>query len=339
MQNKNFDFSLILRTYNPDLRLIRRCLQSIQNLKINNFRYEVILVDNNSTTDFLNNTEIKQILNRIENLKIIIETKPGSNYASITGVTQASAPWLVFYDQDNEPNNDYLINLTSIISKNSCVGIWGPGEVKVDFIDQTHNWIEQNCRATFQEKQTNEVEFASQKNWNTCYPPGTGYCVKKDIFLNYIEQYLSKNFKTIARSGASLMGAEDSQVIYMAILLGYAVGTHPTLKLNHIIPIDKSNFDYVKKLRFFTRYSFILATVEMLPETVNKYQKKQISQISLLILMCKYIFKGVLKLDMKNAIINNVLVAGNYTGINYALKKKNPAWLLIYLKTIGIKIQ
>lgn len=339
MQNENFNFSLILRTYNPDLRLMKRCLQSILELETKNLNYEVILVDNNSNSGFLNNIEIKNILSQIKNLQIIIETKPGSNNASLAGVKIANAPWLVFFDQDNEPYPDYLIKLKAIVEQHNNVGIWGPGEVIVDFIDKTSDWIEKNCRETFQEKKTSNIEYASELNWNKCYPPGTGYCVKKEIFLKYTELYLSKSLKTIARSGTSLMGAEDSQVIYMSILLGYSVGTHPALKLKHIIPEDKSNFDYVKKLRFFTRYSFVLATIEMLPETLNQYEKKQISQASLFILLNKYLIKGILNLDLKNAIINTILVAGNYTGINYALKKRNPVWLLVYLKTIGIKIE
>jgi hypothetical protein len=209
----------------------------------------------------------------------------------------------------------------------------------VDFVDKTSDWIEKNCRDTFQEKKFKDMEYALQLAWNKCYPPGTGYCVRKAVFEKYSEQFFLNKYKTIARSGTSLMGAEDNQVIITSILMGLAVGTHPDLKLNHLIPADKANFDHVKKLRFFTRYSVVLANTEMIPDTLNTYRADQISQLSLFLLIVKYLLKGVLKLKTKEAIINCILVTGNYTGINYALKKKNPLWLLAFLKLIGIQIK
>lgn len=64
----------------------------------------------------------------------------------------ANSPWIIFFDDDNEPTPDYLIGLLSVILKYPHVGIWGPGEVTVDFIDKTTTWIEKNGGYTFQEK-------------------------------------------------------------------------------------------------------------------------------------------------------------------------------------------
>ncbi|MBI4947157.1 MAG: glycosyltransferase family 2 protein [Bacteroidetes bacterium] len=334
-----FDFSIIIRTYNPEIRIIKRCLQAVQKLDLTGINCEVIIIENNNTIAWKDHEDIVGIISGISNLKIILEPKPGSSNAGIAGVKISNAPWLVFFDQDNESYPDYLVNLSSVVAKYPNVGIWGPGQVYVDFIDETTDWIDKNCRATFQEKKFDRMEFALQEEWNRCYPPGSGICVRKEVFVKYIELYRLHNFQTIARAGNSLMGAEDNQVIYTAILMGFAVGVCPELKLNHLIPAEKSNYTYVKKLRFFTRYSVPLAEVEFHPQVLKKYENKQTSQFSLFILLNKYLIKGVLSRKVKESIIDCLLVCGNYTGINLVLKKKNPGWLKLFLRMNGVEIK
>ena len=43
------DYSLIICTYNPDERLLERCLHAVHQLNLENISSEVIIVDNNST--------------------------------------------------------------------------------------------------------------------------------------------------------------------------------------------------------------------------------------------------------------------------------------------------
>jgi len=333
------DFSIIICTYNPEIRLIKRCLQAIQKLQTSGFSYETLLVDNNCTIPIKKNAELAELFKGFANIKLLLEPNPGLSNARIAGVQNATSPWIVFFDDDNEASPDYLIQLSSIILNYPAVGIWGPGEVKVDFVDKTTPWIEKNCRDTFQEKKLNHTEYALQQGWNACYPPGSGICIRKDIFIRYIELYTSNKFKTTGRIGNSLVGAEDNQIIHTSILMGLAVGTYPGMKLNHLIPASKSNFSYIKKLRFFTRYSVPQSAVEFFPDTLQKYKNTQRSQFSLFLQLHKYLLTGILKSRIKESIIDCILIAGNYAGINLVLNRKNPYWLKLFLKTFGIELK
>lgn len=332
------DYSIIICTYNPEIRIIKRCLKAVQKLESNGLSFEVIVVENNCKTPLNNDSELKEILSAIKNLRVIEEPKPGLSNARIAGVQNSNSPWLVFFDDDNEAKPDYLIGLSTVIAKYPTIGIWGPGEVTVDFLDKTDNWIEKNCRDTFQEKKFTQVEYAMEKIWNRCYPPGSGICIRKDIFLKYVENYTSKKFKTTGRTGNSLISAEDNQIIYTSIFMGYPVGTTPDLKLNHLIPAAKANFNYVKKLRFFVRYSIPLANVEVYPELLQKYKSEQRSKFFLFIQLNKYLLIGILTGKIKESVIDCILISGNYTGVNLVLNRKNPAWLRLFLKIIGIEI-
>jgi glycosyltransferase involved in cell wall biosynthesis len=333
------NFSIIICTYNPEIRIIKRCLSAIQKLEENGFSYEVIIVENNCSAPLSNADELNEILKKFDKLKIIAEPLPGLSNARIAGVHSAGSPWLVFFDDDNEPDSDYLVSLLPLVSKYPNVGIWGPGNVTVDFVDKTTKWIDENCRDTFQEKHFTDIEYAMQEAWNRCYPPGSGICIRRDVFLKYIELYKSRNFKTTGRTGASLISAEDNQIINTSILLGFAVGTCPDLKLNHLIPAVKSNFSYIKRLRFFIRYSVPLAQVEFFPEQMQKYKDEQRSQLSLFTQLTKYLITGFFKGKLKEAMINCILISGNFTGINLVLNKRNPYWLILFLNCIGIKLK
>lgn len=333
------DISIIICTYNPEIRIIKRCLRAVQDLRSDGVNYEVILVENNCTTSLRDNDEVSVILKEIKGLNIIAENKPGLSNARITGVNNSNSPWIVFFDDDNEANRDYLINLSATILKYPNVGIWGPGQVHVDFLDKTSNWVEKNGRYSFQEKKIDKVEYALEETWKSCYPPGSGMCVRRDIFNKYAELYSANNFKTTGRTGTSLVSAEDNQIIYTSILLGFAVGITPDLKLNHLIPASKSNFSYLKKLRFFIRYSIPVAQVEFYPRMLRVYEEQQLSQSALFLLMSKYLVAGILKGKIKDAILDCLLVSGNYTGANLVLKKENPFWLKLFLRINGIKIK
>jgi glycosyltransferase involved in cell wall biosynthesis len=333
------DFSIIICTYNPDIRIIKRCLNATLALSGNGLTHEVIIVENNCTAPLKNTAELNEILNKFHSLKILAEPKPGLSNARITGVQNANSPWIVFFDDDNEPNKDYLPNLLSITNKYPNVGIWGPGIVTVDFIDKTIPWIEKNCRSIFQEKKFSQTEYALQESWNSCYPPGSGFCIRKDIFLKYDEIYHAKKFTTTGVTGKSLAGAaEDIQIVYTSILMGQAVGICPEMKLAHIIPAAKANFDYIKKLRFFARYAVPLASVEIYPDKLQEYKNEQRSKSSLFIQLNRYLLHGLLTGKRKESIINCILISGNYAGVNLILHKKNPFWLMLFLKNFGIKI-
>ena len=330
--------SIIICTYNPETAIIKRCLLALKSLQIIGIEYEVILVENNCITSITENSELSLIVEGFNGLQIISENKPGLSNARIAGVNKSTGNWIVFFDDDNEPSEDYLQNTIQLIKNFPYVKIWGPGNVTVDFIGNPESWVKENCKEIFQEKHFADTEFALQKTWCTCYPPGTGMVVEKQLYLKFIDYYHAKQLKTTGRIGNSLLSAEDNQIILTAILNNYPVGTSPVLNLTHIISDKKSTYSYVKRLRFYVKYSIPFAEIEMLPERFMFYKKQLLSESALAILLSKYLIKGLLKRQMREAIFECLLVLGNFCGINLVLKKDNPKWVISFLKLTGINL-
>ncbi len=260
------DFSIIICTYNPDERLLRRCLDAVTQLEQQGLTYEVILVDNNSQPSLSERTYIQDFLKGRTNATVIVSREQGLAYARIAGIEAATGSWAVFFDDDNEAKPDYLSNLHALIQRIPSVAAWGPGTVAVEFIDTIDPSLEQVGYAVFQGKQTHHTAFACTRQWQSCYPFGTGLGVRIDVLRKYIEWFTQGKLSAISRKGESLASGDDIQLVMMCIREGYAAGHSPDLRINHIIPGKRANMAYIKRLAYGSNSDFHTAIGEIIPE-------------------------------------------------------------------------
>ena len=108
--------SIIIPTYNRP-QCLKRALQSINKLNCN--QLEIIVVDDNSTKqNYLENEEIIKQIQRVTNLQIILlknETNVGVACSRNRAISTATRKWCLFLDDDDELQSTYLDFLFSII--------------------------------------------------------------------------------------------------------------------------------------------------------------------------------------------------------------------------------
>jgi glycosyltransferase involved in cell wall biosynthesis len=107
-ENKQLDYSIVICTYNPDERLLKRCLNAISNLDRTGLSTEVIIVDNNSRVPVDSLSYVRNYFGKIPSLRILFAVKQGLKYARIEAITAAKGKHLVYFDYDNEPEKNYL---------------------------------------------------------------------------------------------------------------------------------------------------------------------------------------------------------------------------------------
>ena len=254
-------FSIIICTYNPDLRLLKRTMNSIVRLVIPDLcQVERIIVDNNSTNNFNDKIEIKNLLSKF---KLIKETQQGLSNARIKGVGNANGDVILFVDDDNELTEDYLIGLKYLFERHQQVVIWGPSIINIDFIDGAEDWVIKYMMPMFQYKQDQQTKFGSEKGWPNYYPVGSGLVIKKYAFELYQKQYKQGKLTITGRKGEDLSSGEDSQIIWTIIKNDMCVGTSNLLSLNHIITKRRTSLEYIVKLNFNIAYSFYKAQYEI----------------------------------------------------------------------------
>jgi glycosyltransferase involved in cell wall biosynthesis len=262
-------FTIIICTYNPNPYIYRRLLFALSRLADKGSVYEILLVDNNSSS-FIGASDYVQdfVSNPINNARILTETNPGLTSARLKGISVAQYDWLIFFDDDNEPDENYLINCSAAITKFKKVCAWGPGVVRVEYMKENiSNWFNDNKRF-YQNNFIEEVLFDNKSEWCSCYPNGTGLVIRKDVALAYTDLIEKGELTLTDRIGKSLVSGGDTQMVLCGIKLGYYAGISPLLKLNHLIAENKINIKYLLRQSYMTASCYVKAYNEI--KFVNK---------------------------------------------------------------------
>ncbi len=242
------DYSIVICTYNPDIRLLERCIKAVVSLDSTGLTTEVIIVDNNSTNPIGQYQSVVELGRQTSNFRVVAEERQGLLFARICGIEEAKGQFIVFFDDDNEPVDDYLIQLHELITTHPNVAAWGPGNVWVDFIDGIDDGLKKHALPLFQERHEQHIAYACVRSIHPCYPYGTGLAISRHCAQEYRKRVISHEFSLMGRLGQRLSSGDDTQMVLCCVAMGYAAGISPTLKTNHIIPAKRANYTYMKKL-------------------------------------------------------------------------------------------
>lgn len=325
------DYSIIICTYNQEDRLLERCIDSIQSLQLNDLNVEIIIVDNNSTIPL---TEREIIIRRLQSdrrIRVIRVLEQGLIKARLGGIKEANGNYIVFFDDDNEPDKDYLLSLNTLWNTYPDVGAWGPGIVEVDFVDEVACPRLYELAHIFQEKRNAFVEYAMIRQWQSCYPLGTGLCIRRELTNDYIKGIGDGRFSLTGRNGSKMTSGDDTQLVMTVIAQGQAAGTSPALSLRHMITSEKLKPGYLKELVFGTSSCYHMFHVEVLPEYSQKIKSlipKRSTKRDLKLL--KEYYKLALRPDLMKT-LRFIESLGSSVGVYYGNKMEVPA---IYRKLI-----
>lgn len=290
-------FSIIVCTYNPDRNIFNRLLSSLKNILVENtFGVQFIFVDNNSKHSIAEYEEIKKFAELRNNTLLISEKEPGLTQARLAGVNKAKYEWIIFFDDDNEPDVDYLQRAQELIDKYPEVGCWGPGSINVEFIGTASNFACSH-RQLFQERKMNQTVVDNVRWEQNAYPYGTGMIVKKEVLSEYNKNVLLGNYSLTDRKGNSLISGGDTQILLTAIKLGYYAGSSPCLKLNHLIASKKTRYKEILRLAFSLSASAIKSYNEVF--TDDPFPVTKIKNLYVLKTIYIQIRNGLFKKNLK----------------------------------------
>jgi glycosyltransferase involved in cell wall biosynthesis len=273
LMNYDINYSLVVYTCNPDERIFKRCLNAIYNLDVAGMTTELIVVDNNSQVPVETLSYVRNFLG----MKIIMVPAHGVRYARMAAIEKAAGRYIVYFDFDNEPENDYLQELKKLNRQYPEVAALGPGNVTVDFIDPVDKKIEIYARAAFHERNEASIKFSAKREWQSCYPFGAGLCAPSFLLKEFAQLAKKEKLTMPGRTGETLSSGEDTQMVLLCISKGYFAGVSPTLRLKHVIPSLKTNDNYLKKLAYGTGLCYEPGFVQVFPEHKKKLQKKILS--------------------------------------------------------------
>ncbi|RFM27813.1 glycosyltransferase [Deminuibacter soli] len=319
----DIDYSIVICTYNPDVRILQRCLQAVQQLDTSNLQTEVILVDNNSNTPVNNLPCVVACRQQLPAFTCLLVKEQGVRFARMAAIEQAAGKFIVYIDYDNEPEKDYLQQLKQLNTLYPGVAAWGPGNVQVDFIDGVNEAIAAYARVAFQERHEQEVLFSSEKQWQPCYPFGTGLCTYAFLLREYIRMARAGKFTLDGRTGEKLSSGEDTQMILLCISMGYAAGVSPDLHITHMIPASRANDAYLRRLAYGTSVCYATCLLQVFPEQEDRLLQQVMGPYRFL----KNALKQFIKVQYSkepHRLFELARFIGLNTGLYHALNKPVP---------------
>ncbi len=314
------DIAIVICTYNPEERLFARTLKAVEQLEIpKSLTVECVIVDNNSSTPLIQLSYVKDFLESCSWAKVITESKQGLSYARITGFKSTTSPIIILFDDDNEPDKNYLKAAVDCLNQYHCLAALGPGKVNVEFIDPVSDWVDKNLRGHFQEKFFQHTQYGCvMENWMDFYPLGTGLVVKREALEKYCQEFAAGRLASSDRKGSSLSSGGDLQIVWEAVKMGFAAGSSPELQITHLVPGKRSNLKYVMRLSFGATSSYVQAIIESFPSEKEKSLETIPSNIiiflKMIIVILTRIFKS--KNTLSPVVLSKLLLIdlAKYTG-------------------------
>lgn len=236
------DISIIICFYNAGDKLTPT-LSHIGNLQTNGIETELILV-NNASTD--NSEKIIAENSNFKNhipWKIVHESKPGLANARLKGLHEATGKYLLFCDDDNWLEKDYLAKSFGQMENDSKIAVLGGNGYPVSDIP-VPDWFkdEENRYAVGpQFPQSGEVKGSR----NMVY--GAGMIVRKSAFKAILDSGFM--FLSLGRTGKSLSSGEDSEMCLAFRISGYKIWYDADLRFAHYIAPDRLSLGYLNKLK------------------------------------------------------------------------------------------
>jgi glycosyltransferase involved in cell wall biosynthesis len=320
-----FCFSILVCTYNPEEQVFSRTLKSVESLKIpEGVSVECIIVDNNSKTPIEPLPYLQEFLKNCSWAKVIQEPTQGLTFARIAGFQAAKNSFIVFVDDDNEVSSSYLEVLLDLFVKYPSVGAWGPGNVHVEFMGGVSDWFSSNFKHIFQERHIRYNEYGCvPETWTSFYPIGTGLAVRREILDQYCTEVKNGNLSSSDRKGKSLSSGGDIQIVWEAIKMGYAAGISPSLEVKHIIPSNRSNLDYVKRLSFGAAASYQPCLNSSFPEVKYLTITSTPRSTSIVREILKKIIKRFIRFEFRLLIIDLAIYLGDVSGYYQVIQKSS----------------
>lgn len=254
----SYFLSVIICTHNPQIKYLERVLNALKLQTLSRSKWELILIDNASKNTLASKIDLSWHCASYH----VREDKIGLTNARLRAFKEAKADILVFVDDDNILDCNYLENTLEIAQQFPNLGAFG-GKSLPEFEIKPQSWfVNVNAPLGLQDF-GNEVRVAYwEQNSNRFYPffapIGAGLVIRKQAALIYAEKIVTdKSRLALGRSGTSLVSGEDNDIVLTLLDAGYGVGHFPQLQLTHIIPAKRLTKNYLARLNRASSRSWV----------------------------------------------------------------------------------
>ena len=205
--------------------------------------FEVVIVNNASKdTTAETATALWRALGEPAPFRVVDELQPGQTKAREKGIETAQYEYLLFCDDDNWLDKDYVHIAFELMEANPQIGALGGLGIPECEIEPPHwfNTFANNYAVGKQGESSGDITVSKE------YVNGAGAVFRKSALLN-----LKKNgfrLYTTGRTNSGTLSGDDNELAYAMILAGYKIWYDERLTFKHFITKERLNYDYLKNL-------------------------------------------------------------------------------------------
>ena len=249
--------SVIICTHNPRGDYLRRCTDALRAQRLQYSRRELVVVDNRSDEPLADRID----LSWHPDAHIVREETLGLTAARLRGIREASGDLLVFVDDDNVLDPDFLEVALRTMEERPFLGSWS-GQCRPAFEEPPPEWTRRYWGSLVIREFEHDV-WSNLPRLPESMPCGAGLCVRRNVALHYLHLHESgKRSFQFDRNGKSLISGGDNDLAACACDVGLGVGLVASLKLTHLISPERLTEDYLSRLSEGIHYSSVLLDSE-----------------------------------------------------------------------------
>jgi glycosyltransferase involved in cell wall biosynthesis len=271
--------SVIVCCYNSVVRLPDTLAHLARQNVSGNLKWELLIVDNASTDQTAETARriwagLKQ---KAGILRVLHESKPGQQFARLRGANESSYDLIIFCDDDNWLDPEYLNLASEIMRSNDTIGAAGGFNMPATDAGQYPDWFNSysdKYALSIPGTQTGDVSGRG-------FVLGAGMVTRKSLFLNmYPDKYPSL---LKGRKGESLSTGDDFEYCKRLLLRGYRLYYSEHMKLTHFIPGERLTIEYRDRLmRGIGDAGLVLNEYDLAIRVVNRFKNKNRFRLLLL---------------------------------------------------------
>ncbi len=236
------EISVIICTHNPRMDYLERVLVGLRGQSFPLLRWELLIVDNKSEEPLAGRLD----LGWHPQARVVREEELGLTRARLRGIKESCGGLVVFVDDDNVLDADYLEVATDIASKHSNLGAWS-GQVLPEFEIEPPQEILPFLGVLCIREITKDIWGNSLGGLNL--PFGAGMAVRRQVAQFYSTTIHSNPARLgLDRTGSNLASSGDLDLALTSIDLGLGAGLFAGLRLKHLIAKRRLSKEYVLKL-------------------------------------------------------------------------------------------
>ena len=232
--------SVIICCHNPRRDYLDRVLTALKEQTLSTDNWELLVVDNASEHP----VSASHNISWHPNARHVREENVGLTFARLRGITESSGDLLVFVDDDNVLQPDYLECTIALGEAWPIVGVWGGQQIpEFEGGEPREVWKRNFWTLRF-------VRDAWSNNYDRfAVPNGAGICIRRAVAMKYVEYVTSDSLRSsLGRSGGGMNSGEDIDIGFTACDLGLGAGKFVALRLIHLIPKRRLSDDYLFRL-------------------------------------------------------------------------------------------